>query len=55
MTDKLLKAAPDLFGVTGLCMLGGGVWVGYGLSPALIITGSLMLAVGIFAAAKGGR
>lgn len=55
MTDKLLSAAPDLFGFGGLCMVGSGIWLGYGIAPALITTGSLMIALGVFAAVRGGR
>lgn len=55
MIDKLLSAAPDLAGVGGLCMIGAGIWIGYGSAPALIVTGALMLTLGVAAAWKGSR
>lgn len=53
MIGKLQSAAADLIGLAGLCALTRGLWVGYGEPIALIVTGSLLIGLAVYSAAKG--
>jgi len=45
--------ASDIFQFLGLSMIGGGVYLGFGVEWALIASGVLLLAIGFFGQKKG--
>lgn len=53
--EEIMKKieASDIFQFLGLSMIGGGVYLGFGVEWALIASGVLLLAIGFFGQKKG--
>ena len=43
----------DIFQIIGLLMIGGGVYIGFGIEWALMASGVLLLCIGFFGQKKG--
>ncbi|MNM21455.1 hypothetical protein D3C81_318160 [compost metagenome] len=48
------KMLPELIGTAGLALLGGGLWLQFGLGWACVWAGGLMIVGALAASRKGG-